>query len=335
MRIAVVGTGKVATENYLPWLAEQPDVQLAYLNRTPRRAKAAAESFGGTVFTAASELIAWRPDVALVLTNEMWHHEAGLPLVEAGVPRVLFEKPLVAAKGQAHVDESDFAKGKELLSLASRSGTEVAMMFNYRFFDQTLTARRIAKERGFGKVTSVTGLVHYACWSHCIDLIHHFVGAVETVTALEGAPVREGQGISARDIVVACTFENGATGTLVGTAGLKWQHPLFELTFNFEGGRLHMRDIDGDLEILDGAGRTHERLSIVRDTSRWQHYSASFHKALSAYFDAVRSGSPAPVSGLDGLRELQFEAAIRRAIAENRPVRLAREFPLPVSNSSR
>ena len=32
---AVVGTGPVATGNYLPWLAAQPDVALGCFSRTP------------------------------------------------------------------------------------------------------------------------------------------------------------------------------------------------------------------------------------------------------------------------------------------------------------
>ncbi|RRJ95817.1 gfo/Idh/MocA family oxidoreductase [Opitutaceae bacterium TAV4] len=328
MKIAVIGTGNVATENYLPWFAAQTGIHLGCLDNNADRARAASGKFGGHSFATSAELIAWRPDAAFVLTNEMWHYDAGLPLIEAGLPRVLFEKPLVAAKGQAHVSEADFGQGKTLLQLAAKTGTEVAMLFNYRFFDQTITARRIVAERNFGKLVNLSGKIHYACWSHCIDLVHHFGGTTATITALEGATEHQGQGIVARDVVAAFTLENGATGTLIGTAGLKWQHPLFELILTFEGGRLHMRDIDGDLEILDGSTRIQERITTVRDASRWQHYTASFHKALTAYLDAVGTGKPAPVSGVDGLRELQFEAALRRSIAENRPVQIAREFPL-------
>ncbi|MDR1281275.1 MAG: Gfo/Idh/MocA family oxidoreductase [Opitutaceae bacterium] len=328
MKIAIIGTGNVATGNYLPWFTAQTGIQIGCLDQNTARAQAAAEKSGGRAFATSAELIAWKPDAAFVLTNEMWHYDAGLPLLQAGLPRVLFEKPLVAARGQAHVSEADFFQGRELLEIAARTGSEVAMLFNYRFFDQTIAARRIVAERDFGELVNVSGTIHYACWSHCIDLVHHFGGGAATLAALEGAPEREGQDIVARDVVAAFTLENGATGTLVGTAGLKWQHPLFELILAFERGRLHMRDIDGDLEILDGASSIHERITTVRDASRWQHYTASFHKALTAYLDAVRAGKPAPVSGTDGLRELQFEAALRRSIAEKRPVEIAREFPL-------
>ena len=43
--------------------------------------------------------------------------------------------------------------------------------------------------------------------------------------------------------------------------------------------------------------------------------------------EAPRAGAPPPVPGIAGLRELQFEAAIKRSIAQGRPVVLAEEFP--------
>ena len=135
-------------------------------------------------------------------------------------------------------------------------------------------------------------------------------------------------GIEAQDVTSAFRMENGATGTLIGTAGIQWQHPLYELILTFENGRLHMRDLDGNLEILDGAGQSHETYSLVRHTSRWDQYGASFAKSLQAYLDSLRAGSTPPVPGIDGLRELQAEAALKRSIAERRPVQVQEEFPL-------
>jgi predicted dehydrogenase len=100
------------------------------------------------------------------------------------------------------------------------------------------------------------------------------------------------------------------------------------MMFSFEQGRVHMRDIDGTLEILDGRTNYHETRSLVRDGSRWNSYNASFDRSLEAYLESLRSGGQPPIPGIDGLRELQTEAAIKRSIAERRPVRVAEEFPL-------
>jgi predicted dehydrogenase len=125
-------------------------------------------------------------------------------------------------------------------------------------------------------------------------------------------------------------MENGATATLIGTAGMPWQHPLYELTISFKNGRIHMRDLDGTLEILDSRSQMQEIYSLSRHTSRWNQYSNSFQKSLHAYLESLRNGQPPPVPGIDGLRELQVEAALKRSIAQRRPVVVQEEFPLGV-----
>ncbi len=328
LRIAVVGTGSVATGNYLPILRDDKDLQVGLYNRVGERAKNAAEEFGGECLASLEEVAAWKPDSAFVLTSEQNHYDSAMTLIRLGVKRIFCEKPLVATNGQANVTEEDFFLAKALLEAAKTAGCQVAMNFNYRSFDQTLYAKRISMERGFGKLIQVVGQVHFACWSHCIDLVHHFGGGVEELTAISGSIVRSGQGgMVAPDVAASFRLLDGAVGTLIGTTGMAWQHPLFELTFTFENGRLHMRDIDGELEVLDANSQVHERRTLVRNASRWNDYGASFQKAIPAYLESVRIDSPPPVSGLDGLRELQVEAAIKRSISEKRAVRVQEELP--------
>lgn len=330
LRIAVVGTGNVSKNNYLPYLAGQPDVELGLYNRTHAVAAQLAEEFQAEVFSSLDEVARWEPTTAMILTSENSRYEIGMPLIRSGVRKIFFEKPLVAMNGQAHVCEDDFHKGKEMLDLARERGCETAMVFNYRFFDQTLSAKKIAAERNFGQVINGAGLVHYACWSHCIDLIQHFAGSVAEITALSGAVELSAPTVNivAPDVVAAMRMKNGATGTLIGTAGMQWQHPLYELILTFERGRIHLRDLDGTTEILDGSAQTHELRSIARHTSRWNQYADSFEKSLRAYLDSLRAGQSPPVPGIDGLRELQVEAALRRSIREKRPVLVQEEFPL-------
>ncbi|NJN83574.1 MAG: hypothetical protein HC802_15690 [Caldilineaceae bacterium] len=104
--------------------------------------------------------------------------------------------------------------------------------------------------------------------------------------------------------------------------------PLYELTFAYEQGRLSMRDLDGDMEVIDYRSGRHERFALARDGSRWDQYRASFGKAISAYLQSIREGSPPPVPCLAGVYELQFEAGIKRSIAVGRPIILGDLFPL-------
>ena len=234
---------------------------------------------------------------------------------------------MVAKGGQAHVTQQDFWDGKDLLLQAQEAGIETAMVFNYRFFDQIQRAKRLVKERSFGEAISVVCLTHFACWSHCIDLIMSFAGPLREISAHEGNQAYPFEGAEATDVAASFLIGEHATGVLLGTSGISWNHPLFELTINFEGGRIHFRDLDQDMEVLDYHQNIHELFSQSRDESRWAKYNQSFEKSVDAYLGTVRAGAPPPVLGIAGLLELQFEASIKKSIAERRPVHPLEEFP--------
>ncbi len=328
LKIAVVGTGKVAENNYLPCLAAEADVELGYYNRTRSKADTCAARFGGQVFPTIQELSDWHPAAYLILTREMDRYDAANAILDTHPARLFFEKPLVARLGQEHVAEQDFEDAKRLLQRANGQRCQTAMVFNYRFFEHTQLAHRIVAERQFGKVLNVTGLVHYACWSHCIDLVHDFAGPLEQISALQGPTEHGVSFLRARDITAAFCTRDGATGTLIGTTTLAWDYPLFELTLNYEGGRVRMQDLDGDLEVMDDRRMEVERYHIYGARSRWDQYNSSFVKSVKAYLDSIRRQQDPPVPGLYGLLELQVEAGIKRSIAQGRPVLLDEDFPL-------
>ena len=329
LKVGLVGTGNVARNNYLPYLSKQPDVTLFYCSRTRAKADQCAQEFGGRVVGSVHELLAEEPDTVLVLTRETQRYEATMALLDAGRPRRLFfEKPLVAANGQANVSEADFFQARALLGRAAQVGTETAMIFNYRFFDQTVRALDIVAQRGWGKLVQAALWVNYACWSHCIDLLHVFGGSAAQVTALAGeTPYGTGEQRGV-DVTAAFRLEDGGTGTIVGTSGSDFDLWLYEMLLRFEGGILRLNDLDGPLDVQDNERRYAETHALIGNHSRWDQYKASFAKSLAAYLDSIRQDQAPPVPGLAGLQELQFEAALRRSIADRRPVDVQAEFPL-------
>lgn len=329
LQIAIVGTGRVATDSYLPQLVRHADVNLLYFNRNREKAHALEKRFGGRVMDSLAELMRQDPDAVMVLTAETERLRVSQELLELRPKRLFFEKPLVAELGQASVSETDFLEAHALLLKAHAVGTQTAMVFNYRFFEQTLKARASLAELNLGRPVHFTGLVHYACWSHCIDLLLEIMGPVQSITALRATTQRAVMGVEGiSNVTAAFLFGNDASGTLIGTGEIDFKMPLFELTFAFEYGRISMRDLDGDLEVLDYRNARQVTHALSRDGSRWDQYQASFGKAIAAYLDSVRSGSPAPVPGVAGLRELQFEASLKRSVREARPVVLEQDFPI-------
>ena len=326
MRIAIAGTGKVARNQYIPYLAGVPDVDLGYHNRTTAAASETAKTHGGEVFESLEALAAWKPDAALVLVAETCRDKLGTALIELGVPRRFFEKPLVARGGQAHVTEDDFARGKAMLCLAERRGCKTAMVFNYRFFDHAVKAKELIARRDMGRVIGVHGGVHYACWSHCIDLVLHLAGDVEQISATSGVDKRPG--MDAAEVAAAFRLAGGGAGTLLATCGYPFSHPLYDLTFLLERGRIRIQDLDGARDLVSGDEGVAERFEPGRDKNRWTFYDRSFGRSLAAYLESLRTGTEAPVPGIAGLKELQFEAALKRSIGEGRAVDVRKEFAL-------
>jgi len=331
LKVAIVGTGNVAVHSYLPYLVAHEQVSLSYYTRTRAKSEDAANRFGGWSASSLEELMADDPDTVLVLTPETVRFDVALELLKFKPKRLFFEKPLVARHGQANVTEDDFHLGQQLLRQAQAAHCETAMVFNYRYFSQVLYARELVQRHALGRLMNVSALVHYACWSHCIDLIGYFGSPIISLTALASSGQRgRMESEQAVDVVASFRTQDDATGTIIGTLALDFSMPLFELTFNYEFGRLSLRDLDGDLEFIDYRSHKIETYALSRNTSRWEQYNATFAASLRAYLASVRAGSPPPIPGIAGLAELQVEAAMKRSIRELRPVNLADEFPLEI-----
>jgi predicted dehydrogenase len=329
VEVAIVGTGKVAEQNYIPALLQHDDVSISCYSRTQERLQAVADRFGVRAASSLDDLFERSPDTVFVLTGERERFDATLSILPYSPKRLFFEKPLVASQGQAQVSVQDFWDGKKLLEQAQSSGAEVAMVFNYRFFDQTQRARRLIEERDFGSPVGVVALSHYATWSHCIDLVLLLGGRLHEITGHQGGQARSHSASGeAADLAASFLLDSGAVGTIVGTNGIEWGYPLFELILAFERGRIHLRGLDQDMEVLDSAGQTHEIFRPSRETSRWDKYNASFDKSVAAYLDSIRRNEPPPVPGVAGLLELQFEASLQQSITDGASVVAGDLFPI-------
>lgn len=328
MEIAIVGLGNVTERNYIPSLLGHDDVALTCYSRTAARADELAQKFGVRAAHTLDALFEPQPEAVFVLTDEMRRLEVVQALLPFKPKRLFLEKPLVARGGQAQVVQDDFWAGKALLQQAQEAGAETAMVFNYRFFDQTQRARRLIEERNFGAAVNVVALSHFATWSHCIDLILQFCGPAHEISAVMGTGTHPfSGGEEATDVAASFLLGERASGTILGTSGINWEFPLFELTISFERGRIHFRGLDQAMEVLDYSQDVHEVFAPSRTTSRWDKYSESFAKSVAAYLNAIRNDTPPPVPGIAGLMALQFEAGLKESIAQRSPVVLSDVFP--------
>jgi predicted dehydrogenase len=327
MKIAIVGTGHVATKSYLPYLSNREDVELFYNDHIPDKAEECVKQFGGTATKSFAELMSYEPDTIMVLTHETQRLAAATALIEFHPRRMFFEKPLVAKYGQADVCEDDFFEAKDLLVRLKKENIENGMDFNYRFFDQTRRLRELVVSKPLGKLLQAALFVNYACWSHCIDLLQVLGGKAKTITALTSHAVY-GDGKQSPDVAAAFELESGAAGTILGTSATEFFAGLYTCVLSFEGGVVQVNDLDANLSIQPKGAHYTETYSLSPVFSRGNQYSDSFAKSIGAYLDSIIRKEQPPVTGMNGLEELQFEAAIRRSAALKRPVDVQEEFSL-------
>ncbi len=327
LKIAILGSGRIAVKSYLPYLSQRDDVELFYNDHIFEKAEECAKQFGGKATKSLAELMAYDPDTVLVLTHETQRLVAATSLADFHPRRMFFEKPLVAKNGQADVCEEDFFDAKNLIMRLEKENIKTGMNFNYRFFDQTKRLRELIASKPLGKLLQATLFVNYACWSHCIDLLQCLGGKAKTITALSSRAVY-GDGKQSPDIAAAFELENGATGTILGTSASSFFVSLYSCVMNFEGGLVEFSDLDANLSIQMKDSHYTETYSLSPFFSRGNQYADSFGKSIGTYLDSIVRDVPPPVTGMNGLEELQFEAGLRRSAALKRPVNVQEEFSL-------
>ncbi|UKI30758.1 MAG: Gfo/Idh/MocA family oxidoreductase [Lentisphaeria bacterium] len=182
IRLGVVGLGNVAQNNYLPYLSRQENVELFCCSRDPEKAKACAARFGIHACTTLEELAGMHLDAVFILTLEQFHYGTACRLLEFSRSGSSSRNRWWRATDRRRSANRISSMRSICWTRAKRAGTEIAMNFNYRFFDQMIRLRRLVEERDLGPLRQSSWLVHYACWSHCLDLLRWFGGEIAEVS---------------------------------------------------------------------------------------------------------------------------------------------------------
>jgi virulence factor len=119
MRIAIFGAGGIAQQVYLPLLTSWPGVEITgILSRTQKNVDKTCQdwrlSFGTTNF---NQLLATKPEAALVITNNAAHFPFVSQLLEARVD-VLVEKPMAYSSTEVR-QLADLADAKKRILMVS------------------------------------------------------------------------------------------------------------------------------------------------------------------------------------------------------------------------
>ena len=305
----------MARTRHIPALVACENARLvAVCDRIKERADAAGAEFGVPAYYDVDAMIATeKPDVCPVITLENDRLEPILKVVRAGC-HTFTEKPLFAAKGQMRVEQSDVAPAEQMVNAANESGVFFGMGFNYRFLDHVKLMKEAIESGELGTLVYVHVCAHLACWSHVLDLTRYFLGEVEELSAKEAGPAE------APDRAVCLKFARGAVGTIIGTARRGWHRPLLSIEINGEAAGARIEDLSGPFILERNDTKETKRIGPIPLHAR-DNFDLSFDRHMRAFVDAIAAGNEPPVTGMDGLRELQIEAAIVESAASGKSVK--------------
>ncbi|MFO0973133.1 MAG: Gfo/Idh/MocA family oxidoreductase [Phycisphaerae bacterium] len=327
LRVAVIGAGRMGTFHARIY-RDLPDVQVAAVVDSDRaRATEVAASCGAAPLTALDEL----PDgldAASVAVPTLAHVRVAEALLARGM-HVLVEKPLAPTAADA----------ERLVSAARRAGRVLAVGHTERFNPVVRALERLAIVPRFIETSRISPFAFRSAdigvvadmMIHDIDVVLHLVRSAWTRVDAVGVNVL----VRHEDVANArVTFENGAVANLTASRlALKTERKIrifsetayLSLDYQRKSGIAITKDANLDLVEMARAGKF-ENLSQMQATDfgklvKVEPLAVSdadpLQTELSAFVEAVRTGTPPPVTGEDGARAVRLAEEIVASLRQN------------------
>ncbi len=342
MRIAVIGAGVIG-RTHIETLGRARGMHLSAIVDPVPEARAQAEAAGVPFYQDVEALIADRAaDAVVVAAPNDLHLPLGLRLVEAGLP-VLMEKPVA----------SSVAEGRQLAEAVRRTGVPI-LVGHHRRHNPIIRAAKAAIDAGtLGELVSATVIStltkpapYFVAWrvapgqggpllinaTHEVDLLRHFWGPVESVTALVssargGRPVEDTAGI-------VLGFARGGIATIsqtdAGCGPWAWDVTAGENRARFPAHEVMAHAYSGTRAALSLPDLTLWRHPATPDWTvemvpeRLPRESHDAYVMQLEHFAEVARGAAAPINPVeDGLGNMQVIDAVRLSAAEGRRVEIA------------
>lgn len=306
-KYAVVGCGGIGTSSHLPAakrLEEAGRLEIvAVCDIVEDRVRLAAERFGERPYTDTGEMLRREsPDIVDVCTPEEAHAGLAVQALEAGAD-VICEKTMA--------DTIENARG--MLEASRRTGRRLAINYNYRFLSPYLALRRVIEAGELGEIRNVAAAFHWNQGTHSIDMMRNLGGEVAEVCGAEIVEEREGEFRGRRRAfrmrssgAALLRFESGALGTMSFT---HYPRPGRFGFMNFIVVGTQKQAVvpatQGDLTIY-----APDRPPVKPELPQPNEWVASFQRSIGAFLRSIEEGTPHPVTGEDGLKAMQIDAAI-------------------------
>jgi predicted dehydrogenase len=365
VRIGLVGAGAIMRLSHAPTVLRSDDAELvSVFDIDQERAEGLARDFGIPHATTELAALIERDDVdaVIVATPNVHHREAVIAAATAG-KHILCEKPLAI----------DIASAASMVAACSSAGVALQVGFNQRFWSQVAIARQlieagfIGKVHGFRSIYSERWDVYPATTRyrydlarsggatiidltiHRIDLIRYLVGEFASVCAeLTHSVVPDAVD---DNVWLLARMADGARGCL---ASDRYSPAIADGTDIYGSeGTIHIAtETQNPFHATPLAVYTERRAADLPDVLRESVYPDAWWKGfeggwisvrpprrnpydaqLAAFVESIRTGTQAPVTGIDGLRAQEIVQAAYLSVRDRRwidlPLAADAPFVLP------
>lgn len=342
MRVGVVGYGTGGRHFHAPFIAAAKNCELAgIVARAPYTIAAVREDWPDLpVFPSLTAMIeAGVCDAVTVTTPPQTRRDLVLEAVAAGL-HVVADKPFAP----------NAAGARDLDAAAKAKGVTLGVFQNRRLDSDIQTLAKVIRDDRLGQVWRIhnrmdfddpatleagpTGGLLRDLGSHLVDQMLWLLGPVRAVDAqLDHVELAEGR--TDASFTIALRHENGAHSHIsasklnhynlrelraYGDKGAYVSHASDVQAQSIFAGRRPLDDLAAwGYEPEENWGTLHGPDGAVRVPSEQGRY----HDYYEAFSDAVRTGSPPPVTAEEGTRTLAVLDAARRSADEGRSISLS------------
>lgn len=298
--VALVGAGNLARWVHLPNLRKIPDAHLrAVHSSSGQRGKNYALRFGAEYCTSDYEEILRDPkiDVVVIVSRNPKHASQVIAALQAG-KHVFVEKPMALTEEEC----------REISYAVQQSGKQITVGFNRRYAATYVELKNVVRRRSGPAVIScrinspgISGsywmadpaiggaILGEAC--HFVDLMYWLLEAEPIAVSAFSLPTGKQDPVGENNMVASFQFADGSVGNL---------------TYCTVGSRTS----GGERVEVYASGLAAEAENFKRSVTRTRvirKHSSLFAKKgyaaqMSAFFSALKDGTPAEVGLQDGIR---------------------------------
>ncbi|MFC6905573.1 Gfo/Idh/MocA family oxidoreductase [Halalkalicoccus tibetensis] len=304
VRVGVIGVGSMG-QNHVRVFRELPETELVGIYDADReQAASVADAFGVDVLDLDDLLDA--VDAVSIAVPTQYHYDTARECIDAGVG-VLIEKPIV----------EDLDNGRQLIEFADQRDVTLQVGHIERFNPAVMTLMELLDDLDIIAIEAKRlgpPLDREIADTAVMDLMIHDIDIMLSIFGEEAEDVHAA-GTRGSDYATATIqTPSGRIGQL--TASRVTQQKVRELTITAEKCRVIVDYIDQSIEITrqslpeyakqDGFRYRHENIVEQVLVERRE----PLKNELSAFAEAVRTGSEPVVTGEDGLRALSLAREI-------------------------